>query len=95
MPRCGVVDIVIVHVGMEHGKTVVMLGGDDDVFHAGGFGDFDPFISVKIRRIKLLRVLRTAESARLPRHHPKNLCKVLWHAEHIRCVCRLEVVLLY
>ncbi len=38
---------------MEHGEAVVMLGGDDDVLHAGGFCDGDPCVGVEPGGIEL------------------------------------------
>src|SRR5580704_18925373 len=39
MKGCGCDDIKRIGLGIEHGKAVMMLGGDDDVFHAGRLGE--------------------------------------------------------
>ena len=38
---------------MEHSEAVMMLGGNDDVFHAGIFGGLDDFSGVKFDGVKL------------------------------------------
>lgn len=40
-------DVVLAGLGVEHGKTVVMFSGDDDVLHAGVLGDGDPLVRVE------------------------------------------------
>ena len=37
-------DVEGVDLGVEHGEAVVVLGGDDDVLHAGGFGEGDDVV---------------------------------------------------
>ena len=37
-------DVEGVGFGVEHGEAVVVLGGDDDVLHAGGFGEGDDVV---------------------------------------------------
>ena len=37
-------DVEGVDFGVEHGEAVVVLGGDDDVLHAGGFGEGDDVV---------------------------------------------------
>ncbi len=49
----GVHDIVFAGFGMVHGKAVMMLAGDDDIFHPGVFSHFHPFFGVKLDRIEL------------------------------------------
>ena len=39
---------------VEHGKAVVMLGGDDDVFLAGILGDRDPLVGVELDGVEFL-----------------------------------------
>jgi len=53
---CGLDDIPIAGFGIEHGKAVVMLGRDDDIFYAGGLGEFDPLDGIEIRRIEFLSI---------------------------------------
>ena len=37
-------DVEGVDLGVEHGEAVVVLGGDDDVLHAGGFCEGDDVV---------------------------------------------------
>ena len=37
-------DVERVRLGIEHGEAVVVLGGDDDVLHAGGLGQRDDVV---------------------------------------------------
>ena len=46
-------DVEGVDFGVEHGEAVVMLGGDDDVLHAGGFGEGDDVMRVEAGGIEL------------------------------------------
>ena len=41
---------------VEHGKAIVVLRGDDHVFHPGVPSGAHPFVGVELDRIKLLRV---------------------------------------
>ena len=52
MKRCGFDDIVVARDGVEHGKTIVVFGGNDYVTHAGIFDGADPSIGVEIGRVK-------------------------------------------
>ena len=50
-----------VRLGAEHAEAVVVLGGDDDVFHAGVLGQAHPLLGVELHRVELageLLVLR-------------------------------------
>ena len=47
-------DVEIGLLRVEHAKAVVVLGGEDDVFHAGVFGDFDPLVGVELHRVESL-----------------------------------------
>jgi hypothetical protein len=40
-------DVEGVGLGVEHGEAVVVLGGDDDVLHAGGFGEGDDVVGAE------------------------------------------------
>ena len=42
--------------GLEHGEAVVVLRGDDDPLHAGGFRDADDLAGVKGGRVEVLRL---------------------------------------
>jgi hypothetical protein len=53
MPGSGVHHVVIVDFGRPHGKAVVMLGGNDDIFHSGVPGKAHPGIGIEIRWIKI------------------------------------------
>ena len=53
MPGRRLHDVVIADLGIKHRKAVVMLGGDDDVSHAGFFGEFDPGIGIELHRIEM------------------------------------------
>ena len=64
-------DVVLVVLRTKHRKAIVMLGCDDDVFHAGTFGAANEFISVKFRRIELFSVLLVFRDRNLAAtHHP-------------------------
>ena len=63
MPRGGVHDVVIIHFRGPHRKAVMMLGGDDDVFHAGIPGEAHPGIGVKVGGIEFTGDLRTINRA--------------------------------
>ena len=41
-------DVVGADFRVIHGEAVVMFGGDDEVFHAGGFGEIDPGFGVEV-----------------------------------------------
>ena len=43
--------------GLEHGETVMVLGGDDHVFLAGVLGEFDEVIGVELGGVELVGVL--------------------------------------
>src|SRR6266404_728240 len=51
--RRGVDYVVLADAAVEHRETVVMLRSDNDVLHAGVFGDSDPLWSVKLNRVEL------------------------------------------
>ena len=46
-------DVEGVCFGIEHGEAVVMLGGDDDVLHAGGFGQGDDVVRAEAGGVEL------------------------------------------
>ena len=46
-------DVEGVDFGVEHGEAVVMFGGDDDVLHAGGFGEGDDVVCVEAGGVEL------------------------------------------
>ncbi len=48
--------------GAEHAEAVVMLAGDDDVFHAGVLGGAHPVVGVEFHRIELRHELGVLES---------------------------------
>ena len=50
---CAVNDVVITDLAVIHGETVVMLGGNCDVFHPGGFYYLAPLIRIEIDRVEL------------------------------------------
>ena len=56
LERSGVHDVEGVG-GLEHREAVVVLGGDDDVFHAGILGDFDEVIGIELGGVELVGVL--------------------------------------
>ena len=45
--RRGGDDVEGICLGVEHGEAVVVLGGDDDVLHAGGFGEGDDVVGAE------------------------------------------------
>ena len=47
-------DVEGVGLGVEHGEAVVVLGGDDDVLHAGGFGQRDDVVRAEAGGVELL-----------------------------------------
>jgi len=51
--RCGIDYVVLADAAVEHREPVVMLRSDNDVLHAGVFGDSDPLSSVKLDRVEL------------------------------------------
>ena len=53
LERCVVDDIVLADQGIEEGKAVVVLGGDNHIAHARILEDLGPFIGVKLRWIEL------------------------------------------
>ena len=53
--RRGVHDVVLRHIRMEHGKALVMLGGEYHVLHPGFFGGAHPFLRVEEDRIERAR----------------------------------------
>ncbi len=46
-------DVEGVDLGVEHGEAVVVLGGDDDVLHAGGLGEGDDVVRAEAGGIEL------------------------------------------
>ena len=46
-------DVEGVRLGIEHGKAVVVLGGDDDVLHAGRFGERHDVVGVEAGGVEL------------------------------------------
>ena len=48
----GIHNIILVHLGMEHGKTIVMFTGNNKVLHTAVLCQTDPFVRIKIYRIK-------------------------------------------
>jgi hypothetical protein len=48
-------DVEGVGLGVEHGEAVVVLGGDDDVLHAGGFGEGDDIVRAEAGGVELRR----------------------------------------
>ena len=46
-------DVKVGEFGAVHAKAVMVFGGDDDVFHAGAFGDADPFAGIEVGGIEL------------------------------------------
>ena len=58
LERRGVINIVTIDFAMKHGKAVVMLGGDDHVFHARRLSERHPLLGVEFFGIKLLGVTR-------------------------------------
>ena len=53
MEGCGGDDVEGIGLGVEHGEAVVVLGGDDDVLHAGGFGEGDDVVGVEAGGVEL------------------------------------------
>ena len=49
--RC---NLVIAVLGIEHGKPIVVFGGEYHVFHASGAGRGGPLLRVEIHRIKCI-----------------------------------------
>ena len=47
-------DVVIAACRVIHGKSVMVLGGDDDIFHAGFFGSLYPFSGVELGRVEVI-----------------------------------------
>ena len=69
-------DIVIVPARIEHGETVVMLAGDDHVFHSGFRCGAHPAVGIEIRRVEIRRQFpvfrsRDAEFAHQPFGYPR------------------------
>ena len=52
--RGRITDVELVRLRMEHGEALVMLGRDDDVFHAGSPGQQHDILRVEPCRIKVL-----------------------------------------
>ena len=50
-------DVPVAGLRIEQRKAVVVLAGDDDVFHAGFFGELHPLVGIVFDRIELLGVL--------------------------------------
>src|SRR5579871_6123455 len=50
---CGGDDVEGVDLGVEHGEAVVVLGGDDDVLHAGSFGEGDDVVGAEAGGVEL------------------------------------------
>ena len=46
-------DVEGVDLGVEHGEAVVVFGGDDDVLHAGGFGEGDDVVRAEAGGVEL------------------------------------------
>ncbi len=49
----GIHHVVVRAGGIEERKAVVVLGGDDDMAHAGGFEKFHPLLGVEFRGVEL------------------------------------------
>ena len=47
-------DVVFADLGVIHGEAVMMFGGDDHIFHAGGLGEGDPGFGVEMHGIELM-----------------------------------------
>ena len=47
----GIDDVVVADLGVEQGEAVVVFAGDDDIFHAGVFGDLDPLGGAELGRV--------------------------------------------
>ncbi len=45
---CSLNDIIITHLGVVHGETVMVLAGDRDIFHTSIFSNIYPLISIKL-----------------------------------------------
>ena len=50
-------DVKRIRLRIEHGKAVMMLGGDDDVFHACRFRERDDIVRTERGRVELRRKL--------------------------------------
>ncbi len=50
-------DVVLADLRFIHGETVVMFGGDDQIFHAGGFGEGDDGLGVEFGGVELMGAL--------------------------------------
>ena len=46
-------DVEGIDLGVEHGEAVVVLGGDDDVLHAGGLGEGDDVVGAEAGGVEL------------------------------------------
>ena len=46
-------DVEGIDLGVEHGEAVVMLGGDDDIPHAGGFCESDDIVGTEAGGIEV------------------------------------------
>ena len=53
LERRGIHDVVLADLGAIHREAVVVLAGDDDVFHPGVLGQLHPFLGVELHRIEL------------------------------------------
>ncbi len=53
MKGCGRDDVEGIGLGVEHGEAVMMLGGDDDVFHPGRLGEGDDVMRIERRGVEL------------------------------------------
>ena len=51
----GVDDVERIGLGVEHGEAVVVLGGDDDVLHAGGLGQRHHIMRIEAGGLNLRR----------------------------------------
>jgi hypothetical protein len=48
-------DVEGIDLGVEHGEAVVVFGGDDDVLHAGGFGQGDDVVRAEASGVEVFR----------------------------------------
>ncbi len=74
--RRGVYHVEVADGGLEHGEAVVVLGGQNNVFHAGLLGEHHPIVRVEGLRIKFtgqLFILLYRDTVGI--HIPFALCR--------------------
>ena len=69
LERRPVVDVEVIHFGVEHRESLMMLGSHHDVFHPGCLGDAHPLIGVELDRVELLGILRVIGNRNLEIMH--------------------------